>query len=128
MMVQKGRETRSANGLCVPVFGATAPTLSPNVVVIATRDHIGPAWRGRSGTLRRTRGGDMLPSEEMDTAVCALCREEFQPELERGFTYGPDGEVLCFECAMARGGVYDETHDRWLEPPNVSDLPLVNSS
>lgn len=70
----------------------------------------------------------MFPSDEVETSVCALCRVEFEPELERGFAYGPDGEVLCYGCAIVRGGVYDEIHDRWLKPPDVSGLPLKESS
>jgi hypothetical protein len=66
----------------------------------------------------------MLPLEETDTsAVCAHCAVEFSPELERGYVFGvEDDQALCYECAVARGGAYDELHDRWVKPPDIRGL------
>ncbi len=63
----------------------------------------------------------MTPADETETSVCAQCGEELWPELERAFTFGDD-QVLCFECAIARGGIYNERKDRWMKPPNVTGL------
>jgi hypothetical protein len=68
----------------------------------------------------------MLPTDEMDTAaVCAQCGAEFWPELERGYAFGEeDDQVLCYACAIQRGGVYDELNDRWSEAPTLSGLRI----
>lgn len=34
-----------------------------------------------------------------------------------------DGTVLCIDCAMKRGGIYDELRDQWTQQPSVADLP-----
>jgi hypothetical protein len=41
---------------------------------------------------------------------------------ERGFPFGT-GNVLCWTCALARGGGYDADRDTWLVPAGLSDLP-----
>jgi hypothetical protein len=33
-----------------------------------------------------------------------------------------DDAFLCLECALKRGGVFDEDTDRWVVPPDVEDL------
>jgi hypothetical protein len=40
---------------------------------------------------------------------------------ERAFTFGTRG-VLCFDCALARGGRYDEGHDGWVDEPNLEGI------
>jgi hypothetical protein len=52
---------------------------------------------------------------------CSDCGAELRPEVDRAFAFGTHG-VLCFECAVARGGHYDETHDRWVTEPRIDDL------
>jgi hypothetical protein len=64
---------------------------------------------------------DFDRSDEGALAVCAACGTELEPETERGFRIGDRG-ALCFECAVERGGAYDETQDRWLEPPDLEGL------
>ena len=32
------------------------------------------------------------------------------------------GVVLCFACAVSRGGSYDEADDRWVSEPDTSGL------
>lgn len=55
-------------------------------------------------------------------APCASCGEVISPATDGGFAYGTQG-VLCWECAIRRGGSYDADQDRWTTPPDVSDLP-----
>jgi hypothetical protein len=65
--------------------------------------------------------GVMHRSEEGSLARCADCRAEIDPGRDRGFGLG-EGAALCFECAQRRGGVWDETHDRWSEEPHLRGL------
>jgi hypothetical protein len=62
----------------------------------------------------------MHRSEELEHVDCAVCRAEVAAS-ERVFPFGDD-EVLCFRCAVARHGVYDEQRDRWVVSPEVDDL------
>ena len=57
-------------------------------------------------------------------AICAQCGEEIPPELERAFLLGPD-EVLCYECAVARGAVYDDVNEAWLVAPDSSEVHVI---
>lgn len=53
---------------------------------------------------------------------CAECGSLI-PEGAPSFAFGPDpGEVLCFECAVRRGGKYDALEDHWTTLPDTSDL------
>jgi hypothetical protein len=61
----------------------------------------------------------MHTSEAVEYEICASCGTEVLPT-ERPYAF--EDQVLCYECAIARGGVYDETHDHWDRPPDVSDL------
>lgn len=63
----------------------------------------------------------MHRSELDEYGVCTSCGAEVST-LDRPFTYGDD-DLLCFDCATARHGVYDEEHDRWVVAPSVVDLP-----
>jgi hypothetical protein len=60
-------------------------------------------------------------SEERTLAECADCGAELQPEGQEGFSFGTRG-VLCFDCAMRRGGRYDEHQDRWAVEPSLEGL------
>ena len=53
---------------------------------------------------------------------CAACNVEIDSSLERAFGVGAE-VVLCFACAVSRGGSYDEAHDRWVSEPDTSGLP-----
>lgn len=57
--------------------------------------------------------------EQLD--VCASCQASIIPNEEESFAFGPNS-VLCWKCAIDRGGVYNEYEERWTTAPNVSDL------
>ena len=62
----------------------------------------------------------MHRSESRELSSCALCGALVDAR-ERAFSFGSEG-VLCFSCALERGGAYDAEHDRWTQSPDVSDL------
>lgn len=55
--------------------------------------------------------------DEESLEVCEVCGIEFDPELERGYAAGVE-IMLCFECALARGGIYDEALGEWVVKPH----------
>lgn len=59
-------------------------------------------------------------------SACADCGAVISIATDRGFSFGAQG-VLCWECAIRRGGSYDANEDRWTEPPDVADLPERSS-
>jgi hypothetical protein len=66
----------------------------------------------------------MHRSETRELATCALCGAEIAPASDRSFAAGGDA-FLCFQCALERGGRYDELHDRWETAPETAGLPLA---
>ena len=60
-------------------------------------------------------------SDDDTISVCADCGTEVELDTERGFRIG-DRAALCFECAVERGGTYDENDERWLEPPDLEGI------
>ncbi len=64
----------------------------------------------------------MHRKESDEWVPCNVCGAVIQPSADRGFTYGERG-VLCWECAIRRGGSYDSDEDRWSTAPDVVDLP-----
>jgi hypothetical protein len=69
----------------------------------------------------RAFAGVMNESEWTEVTVCAVCRAQLSPDVDRAFACGPD-TYLCFECAEARGGVFDANEDRWIVAPATSGL------
>lgn len=64
----------------------------------------------------------MRRSEASEYEFCADCGAEVHVSRDR--TYALDAaRVLCFACAVKRGGAYDEQHDLWVESPDLADLP-----
>ena len=59
--------------------------------------------------------------EDQAPERCADCGEEIDAATERGFPVGSDA-TLCFRCAVARGGSWDETQQRWSIEPDFADL------
>jgi hypothetical protein len=56
------------------------------------------------------------------TGVCVVCGEPTDVTTERAFGYGEDG-LVCWACAIDRGGVYDEDRQAWVKPPDLAGLP-----
>ena len=65
----------------------------------------------------------MHRSETDDEVLCVSCGTVVTPE-ERIFAINDD-DVLCFDCAMARSGSYDEQKDLWLRQPSLDGLHLT---
>lgn len=65
----------------------------------------------------------MDPNEDRDIpSSCAVCGRAVASDAERSFGFGA-GNVLCWDCAEARGGRYDALRDTWETPPDLSGLP-----
>ncbi|HEY8122323.1 MAG TPA: DUF4136 domain-containing protein [Myxococcota bacterium] len=63
----------------------------------------------------------MHRSEARELELCTACGAEVHAARDR--TYALDAErVLCFACAVRRGGAYDEQHDLWRAAPDLTDL------
>jgi hypothetical protein len=63
-----------------------------------------------------------MEREESDRPdVCAVCGAQVFTETEPTFGFGT-GNLLCGECAEARGGRYDAERDTWDRPPDLSGL------
>ncbi len=65
----------------------------------------------------------MHRSELERVESCAACGRAVTEGVGRGFDFGTR-QVLCWECAVERGGSYDETRDQWTRPPRISDLAV----
>jgi hypothetical protein len=59
--------------------------------------------------------------DEASADRCADCGEELDTATERSFAVGADA-TLCFRCAVARGGSWDESSQRWVVEPDHADL------
>ncbi len=65
-----------------------------------------------------------MDQEELDLCQCAVCGAGINVVADRYFALSDtDESILCFECAIERGGQYDENDDAWLVSPDVSSLP-----
>lgn len=62
----------------------------------------------------------MFVSEEDEYALCGACKNEVS-RADRVYLVR-DVDVLCFDCARERHGVYHELLDRWTVAPQVADL------
>ena len=63
----------------------------------------------------------MHRSETGDLSRCADCGSEMTPARDRAYAFGSEA-FLCYSCAVRRGGVYDEAHDRWLRDADTAGL------
>jgi hypothetical protein len=54
-------------------------------------------------------------------SICSDCGSASEAGRGREFAFGYDG-VLCWGCALRRGGRYDARRDSWTRPPRVDDL------
>ena len=64
-----------------------------------------------------------VTEEEEQSTLCADCGQEVWLERERGYLLA-DERTLCFACAVARGGVYDEQHDHWVQSPDLEGFRI----
>jgi hypothetical protein len=63
----------------------------------------------------------MHRSERDRAGTCSACGGEVKGNVDRTFAFGSRG-LLCFECAIERGGSYEERREIWVEEPLVDDL------
>jgi hypothetical protein len=64
---------------------------------------------------------DREPDDRIEPTLCALCGAAVLSDSERAFAFG-DENLLCWECATARGGRYDEASDSWERAPDLTGL------
>ncbi len=62
-----------------------------------------------------------MEQEEIELSECAGCGVEIDLHRDRYFAFSDEG-FLCFECAIERGGTYDERNDSWAISPDVSSF------
>ena len=68
----------------------------------------------------------MLPEQtERDDDLCRACGQAIDDTNER-YAFGDDG-ILCWTCAVERGGLYDVEHECWVNEPDLRDLPSMHS-
>jgi hypothetical protein len=65
----------------------------------------------------------MHRSEAYDRVRCLNCGAEISLARDRSYAVS-ENDALCFECALERGGAYDERHDEWTRAPQLEGLPL----
>ena len=69
----------------------------------------------------------MHESETFDQTQCLQCGASISIARDRAYPLGED-DALCFSCALARGGRYDDLHDRWTAAPSLKGLPLAEQA
>lgn len=62
--------------------------------------------------------------------VCCSCGVELDPMTDRCFAIGViddlgESDLLCWDCAVAHGGVYDARRETWVKTPK---MPLTEYS
>jgi hypothetical protein len=62
-----------------------------------------------------------LAREREETTSCADCGALLDIAGARTFAFGEQA-VLCWSCAIRRGGRYDAGRESWTTPPSVADL------
>ena len=63
----------------------------------------------------------MDQDERSEARSCAACGAALEGDAGRAFEFG-DENLLCFECAVARGGRYHESRDAWEPAPDLRGL------
>lgn len=53
--------------------------------------------------------------------VCIECERSLDTAFDPTFLIEEE-DVLCLDCAIKRGGLYDAGHETWLRAPDVNDL------
>jgi hypothetical protein len=54
-------------------------------------------------------------------SLCADCGALIDPDGARSYTFGEQG-VLCWSCAIRRGGSYSAEEEVWTTAPSLADL------
>ncbi len=68
----------------------------------------------------------MHRSEAETFLPCADCGAQTAAAVERGFSLDAE-TVICFDCAVRRGGHWDEERALWSSEPDVVGLvPLID--
>ncbi len=60
-------------------------------------------------------------TDETGESICTGCGRPVVGGLQRAYGFGDD-QLLCWDCAVARGGSFDAGEDRWAVAPRVEDL------
>ncbi len=60
-------------------------------------------------------------SESSGLVSCVECGVQLRSGRDREIELGSRA-VLCFDCALRRGGRFDENLDRWSAEPRIDDL------
>ncbi|HEU4430568.1 MAG TPA: hypothetical protein VFT98_17535 [Myxococcota bacterium] len=63
----------------------------------------------------------MHRTEAREFESCSDCGAEIHVARDRSYAFGAES-VLCFACAVRRGGSYDEERDVWRQAPELGDL------
>jgi hypothetical protein len=63
----------------------------------------------------------MRTEEWNELCNCAVCGAVVSPRIDRTYPFGASS-LLCWDCAVRRGGNYDLIDDRWVVAPDTSDL------
>ena len=64
---------------------------------------------------------EQRPWEEAEVIPCMSCGAGVRVG-ERGFMEPGAQEVLCWNCAIQRGGQYDADQERWTVAPDLGDV------
>jgi hypothetical protein len=64
----------------------------------------------------------MDTDDREDFEVCILCGAQVSAGSERVFGFGTEN-VLCGQCAIARGRRYNALRDAWEVAPDLAGLP-----
>ncbi len=59
--------------------------------------------------------------EEEQLGECADCGAPVDEGADPAFPFGA-ASVLCFACAVRRGGAFDAFKDRWMKQPDLTGL------
>jgi hypothetical protein len=70
---------------------------------------------------RRQEGRRVKHCELGERVDCALCGSEVTLGRDRGYAFA-ENAVLCFECAVCRGGVFDDAACSWQKVPSLCGL------
>ncbi len=64
----------------------------------------------------------MRRTEYEELVDCNACGTTVDPSTDRVFAFGAEDDFLCWECAVQRGGAWDEDLQVWSTAPRVEGL------